>query len=643
MRYIFFCIIFLSAWGKGQIIEEANQQRVADPSDTLIVDNGGKDSVKIFQPTIEDYKWKTQKGEYQIFDTVFTPEKTFVFSQFNNRDNFGKIQFPNIGQPFNPLVYEPNPEMNLAVLPTGKSFGILGVDDIPYYDVKTPTTFFEFHNSVGTGADLNSNYTQNIGKNFNFAINYMGLRSKGDYKRNLSVNNHFNFSAHYTGPEKRYELYAHYLNQNVNNEENGGIKVLDQYLGDDTRFKNRLNMEVNLENTETFFTYRRYYLNHDFGLFKINESYPLKIRHQFKYEISKYYYDQKQIESYFATEENPAIRDYPLSSKKYSDKLTNVVSLVFDREKFKLDAGLKYQNIILGVNNIFLNDEIEAPKWSENRIGAEGNLKIKLWDRFDLDSHAEYTTGKTFGNFIKIDNQLSAIPVEGIEVNAKLNFLSSAPSFNYLMNGSVYSNFNYLFSDFKQQSVLEAGGSIKSQWLGASAFINYFHIGNYTYIDSNYRPQQASSLNISQIGGEATWDYNKFHINGRVLFQSTINNKEILPLPNFIARASVYYQSKMFKDAAEVQAGIKGYYFNKFATREFSPVLNEFILPGSDSYSIGGYPMADVFINLKVKSMMVFAEAKYLNGLIKNHAFAAPFYPLTDFRVNIGIVWYIFT
>jgi hypothetical protein len=29
------------------------------------------------------------------------------------------------------------------------------------------------------GAALNSTYTQNIGKNFNFAVEYMGLRSQG--------------------------------------------------------------------------------------------------------------------------------------------------------------------------------------------------------------------------------------------------------------------------------------------------------------------------------------------------------------------------------------------------------------------------------------------------------------------------------
>jgi hypothetical protein len=68
-------------------------------------------------------------------------DKSYQFSQFNNRDNFGKIQFANIGSGFQDLVFSVNKEQNLALLPTNKSHFIVGIDDVKYYDVKTPTTF----------------------------------------------------------------------------------------------------------------------------------------------------------------------------------------------------------------------------------------------------------------------------------------------------------------------------------------------------------------------------------------------------------------------------------------------------------------------------------------------------------------------
>lgn len=54
--------------------------------------------------------------------------------------------------------------------------------------------------------------------------------------------------------------------------------------------------------------------------------------------------------------------------------------------------------------------------------------------------------------------------------------------------------------------------------------------------------------------------------------------------------------------------------------------------------------MMDLYINLKVKSMMFFIEGQQINTTISgNKGFAAPYYPVADFRLNLGIVWYIFS
>ena len=102
------------------------------------------------------------------------------------------------------------------------------------------------------------------------------------------------------------------------------------------------------------------------------------------------------------------------------------------------------------------------------------------------------------------------------------------------------------------------------------SFANYFRIENYTYIGADYQPKQSeSSLNISQIGGEATFSYWKLNFNTKLLFQSALSEKNLYPMPSFIGRLNAYYQAKAFKDAAEIQTGIKVYYFSKFNSREY--------------------------------------------------------------------------
>ncbi|SMP07601.1 putative porin [Chryseobacterium profundimaris] len=643
MKYILSIILFFSLTINAQVKNKTDSNQLKNEEDTLVIDSGTKDSLKIFKPTINDYLYQTQFAEKKVFDTIMTFDKTYIFSQYNNKDNFGRVQVANIGAGFNPLTYELNPEQNLALLPTNKSYGILGANDIHYYDVKTPTATFIYHNAMKNGAALSSSYTQNIGKRFNFSLEYTGLRSQGMYRNSLASNNNTLFTGHYVSKSGNYELYAHYLHQNVNNQENGGIAVDSLFQNGDSDSRNRQNMQVNLESSSSQFSYRRYYLTHQFAPFN-SEKIPFKIRHTLSHQGNKYFYTQSSPEAFWYEAPQQLITDGPLSSKKYSDNFSNTVSLVWDNEKFKLDAGVRYQMLKLGTSQVVL-PLLEIPtEIKENRIGAVGNLQIRLFDKFQLNSFLEFSNGTQFGSYLRTANNIKFEPVKDYFVNAKLNFQTAYPSFNYLLNTSIYNNFNYYFQDAKNQTVMEAGGSLNLKWFRTELFANYFRIENYTYFDTAAMPKQSgSSVNISQIGGDATFSYGNFHLNTRVQFQNVLTNKDLLPLPGFIGRANFFYQSKAFKNAAEIQTGIKVYYFSKFASRDYFPILNEYILPGTGSFSIGGQPIADIYFNMKVKKMFFFIEGQQIGTVIShNKAYAFPSYPTYDFRLNIGIVWYLF-
>lgn len=642
MRILLFCLLFFSISFQAQTLNKTDSARVK-PADTLVIDSGVKDSLKIFKPTIYDYTYRTQFSEKKIFDTVFTQDKTFIFSQYNNRDNFGKVRFANVGSGFQNLVFEVNPEQNLTLLPTNKSYFIKGIKDILYYDVKTPTTAFIYHNAVKNGAVLQSTYTQNIGKTFNFAVEYTGLRSQGNYLNSLAVNNEVLFSGHYLSKSGKYEAFAHFIHQNVNNQENGGIADLNLFFNGSSEFNNRENLQVNLSNSNSQFSYRRYYFSHEFKPFN-SEKFPFKIRHTIFHQGNKYYYNQDFAQRYYFLDQNELL-DYPSSSKKYSDNLSNTVSVLFDKENFKLDAGVRYQNIKLGIGTPLPNSLNIPTELSEIRIGAVGNILVKLWNKVELNSNLEISSGSEFGSYVRSQNLVRFEPIAGYFVNGKVNFQTASPSFNLLINPSIYKKFNYYLANPKNQTITEIGGDVNLKWFKSSVFANFFRIDNYTYLNALSQPTQSSaSVNISQIGGEATFSYGNFHLNPKILFQSSLANNDIMPMPNIVGRANLFWQAKAFKKAAEIQAGVKVYYFSKFKSQEFSPILNEFTLASQNFPSIGGQPVADVYFNMKVKKMFFFIEAQHLNTtFMKNKSFTAPNYPLYDFRVNIGIVWYLFS
>ena len=623
----------------AQQVNKTDSNKIS--SDTIKVDSGEQDSLQIYKPTINDYLVKTRFSEKKIYDTTFSIDRSYIVTQYNKKDNFGKIQSANIGSGFQNLVYEKNAEQNLNLLPENKSFYIKGENDINYYDVKTPTTTFFYNNAMRNGGQLQTTYTQNVGKNFNFAIEYMGLRSQGLYRNSLASSNNTLFSGHYVSQNGKYEAYAHYIHQNINNQENGGIADLDVFLSGDSRFNNRQNIETNLEGVESRYSYRRYYFSQEFSPFD-PAKYPFKLRHTIYHQGNKYYFSETTPDINFFQSES--IANFPLYSKKFMDNLSNTFSLVWDNEKFKLDAGFRHQYLTFGNKNAYQFLNIPG-YFKEQRIGAVGNLQIKLLDKIQLKSFLEISKGSQFGDYIKTTNLLVFEPIKDYLVEGRVNFQSAYPSFNYLVNSSHYIDYNYYLQNPSNEIVTQIGGTLRlAKWFDTQLFVDFFKIDNYTYFDSASKPQQSSSsLNISQIGGESTVKFGKFNLNGKAMFQKALNNENLLPMPDFIGRVNFFYQTKAFKKAAEIQAGVKVYYFTKFASREYSPILNEYILPSATSYSIGGQPIADVYINMRVKRMYFYVEGQHINQtFMQNKSFTSPNYPLYDFRLNLGVVWYLF-
>lgn len=638
MKYLLLLSFVFTIFINGQQVNKTDSNKPV--SDTLKVDSGEKDSMEIYKPTINDYQVKTRFSEKKIYDTTFTIERSYIVTQYNKKDNFGKIQSANIGSGFQNLTYEKNAEQNLNLLPENKSFYIKGENDINYYDVKTPTTTFFYNNAMKNGGQLQTTYTQNVGKNFNFAIEYMGLRSQGLYTNSLASSNNTIFSGHYFSKNGKYEAYAHYIHQNINNQENGGVADINAFLSGDDNLNNRQNIETNLSGAESRYSYRRYYFSQEFSPFD-PAKYPFKLRHTIYHQGNKYYFSETSADTDFF--DSISITGFPLGSKKFSNNLSNTFSLVWDNEKFKLDAGFRHQYLVFGNKNAYPLLNIPG-YFKEQRIGAVGNLQIKLLDKIQLKSFLEISKGSQFGDYIKTTNLLVFEPIKDYLLEGRVNFQSAYPSFNYLVNSSHYVDYNYYLQNPNNEVVTQLGGTVRlAKWFNTQLLVDFFKIDNYTYFNSSAMPQQsASSLNISQIGGESTVKYGKFNLNGKVMFQKVLNNQDLLPMPDFIGRINLFYQAKAFKKAAEVQVGVKLYYFSKFASREYSPILNEYILP-TNSYSIGGQPIADIYFNMRVKRMFFYIEGQHINQtFMQNKSFTSPNYPIYDFRLNLGVVWYLF-
>jgi hypothetical protein len=657
MRYLFGFIFFICFIGHSYaqinpILDE--QEAIRDSLQQLSKREVANDSLKVHHPKITDYTfWRQNDIHPTVIDTALTIE-SFYNQNYMHKDVFGKMYFTNFGQTFNPLSYE-NRRNRIHILPTGKSFNYLFPEDIRYYDVKTPTTEFVFENGLKEGQYLSTTFTHNLTPQLNYSVRYRGLRSAGTYKNSLAANNAFIATISYKSKNERFKLWTHFASQNIDNEENGGISDLNQFVYDDSlRTTNRQNINVNLDYADTQFDARRFHLGAKYALFgkaktdSAGLGSPIFLKNVFTYEKQKFLYEETQAEDYY---DSPIFSNWGRANRKSFETLQNTSSVEFNwGDRLLIEAGLRYENLKLYSGKPINIGLVNIPvSLEDNLLGGIGKLYFDWNEKLKLKADAEFKSGEIFKNQFYINAELDIQPLYGYHIIGGAMVESAFPNLNLYYNQSFYKDFNYYNQNFQNVNTQKLFGKLDLEKWKTDVEATLYNINQYVYLGSDFRPKQLDgSISLFQIRANNLVSYRKFHLRTTVEYQKVTQNEAYLPLPDLMARASIYWQGKMFNEKAEVQIGFNGNYFTEFESREFFPVINEFMLqrnnPENGIQKIGGYPILDFFINIKVDRMRIYLRADHFNTMFgENNYYSAPNVPFRDFKLQFGVKWYLFT
>ncbi len=624
--------------------------------DSLLNRNGESqtppDSLKIFRPTIKDYIFWREGELKQSFDTALTIQN-FYKQNFTQRDFFGAMPFPNIGQTFNPLEYRPAYN-DFQLIPTGKSFNLINEKQVRYYDVKTPTTEFVYENGVKEGQYLSTLFTHSPNKQWNYSLRYRGLRSDGRYKRQLAANRTFVGTLRYFNKNNRYQFWSHMAFNTIENEENGGVDSagLAAFVTNNPDYRNRDRINVNLQKAQSSYRTRRFYVGQQFGLTKKQNPqdsasylYPLAVRNIFMYRNQDFYYEESQDETYYSSSYLPIKKKRAL--KEY-ESYSNVASLSYhSNDRFMVEGGLKFQTVRVYGDSAIQAGLISIPKEiKDTRLGVVGKMKFNWNEKLQLTANGEMTQGDLFKNAYFLNTQLDIQPGMTYALSGGINLFNQTPSLNLVYNPSFYTDFNYYNQQFRNTNTQEIFGEFNWKKYKTQVHGSFYRTQNFTYLDSDFNAKQYNNdLLYFKVGLKNHFQWRHFHTQANVQFQQVTQGENVLPLPSFIGRLSAYYQNNVFRNAAELQAGININYFSKYRSPQFFPVVNEFSLqPETQNQTIGNYPMLDAFFNLKVRRMRIYIRGENMNSLfIKGDYFSDPVTPYRDFKIQIGLFWYLFT
>src|SRR5690554_3532351 len=599
------------------------------------------------KPPIEAYKIISLSRDTTFVDTTLSIQKKYKFN-YLRRDNFGLLQFSNVGQTYNSLTYSFD-RLNLKPLFAAQShhFNYKEIGDVNYFNVPTPLTELYFKTAYVQGQQMDAFFTVNTSPQFNFSVGYKGVRSLGKYQHILTSTGNFLFTSSYHTKNERYVARAHFAAQDIMNQENGGLNEnsLNLFINNDSEFKDRGRLDVNFENAENKLEGIRFYADHYYELFRQRDSVGhsvLRLGNVVSYEDKYFRYNQAAPYKPFG----PSYEGANLETKTKLEDFNVKAFADFDNSLIgKISAWAGYTDFNYGYNSVLILDNQRIPNRILGNIIEAGGSYEKEYRGFRLIGKGAINIAGDFdGNYLL--GAASYNLNEDYSAEASLTVHSVAPNFNFLLYQCDYNNNNWK-TEFSNVKTQELKFEINTKRFGKAA-VSYTGIDDYAYFgikanDSTPSPMQAGErVDYLKIKAEKEFRFGSFALENTVMYQQVLSGESVFNVPQLITRNSLYYQDYWFKKALFLQTGVTFQYFTKYNMNAYDPVLAEFYV--QNDQELGGFPLVDIFFNAKIRQTRIYFVYENFTAMFsnKNEYFSAPGYPYRDAVLRFGLVWNFF-
>jgi hypothetical protein len=600
--------------------------------------------------TMDQYRFISIERDTTYLDTSLTIQKEYSFN-YLRKDIFGLLPFSNEGQTYNTLQYSLN---EISALPEfgfkAKHFNFLEANDIKYSSVATPVTELYFKSVMQKGQTLDAFFTLNINPRLNFSIAYKGLRSEGRYINQLASTGNFRFTTSYNTKSERYFANVHFTNQDILNEENGGITTINDFESENPDYDNRQRLEVYLNDAKSFLKGKRFFADHFFRVNPTKGENNLYVAHQFNYENKFFEYNQATVPSIVGSTTVYRFGDSFVTSgindQTHYNKMYNKLGLVYENStigKFQFFVDDFRSNFYY--NQILIFDDKTVPASLTRNINSAGgqyDYKKNRWNGKLLFSRS--VTSQSLSN---LDAKLNYDMNDQYQFSFRYQNLNKLPNDNYNLYQSSYINYNWS-NDFKNEKINSITAQAITPWVKAS--VQFMTLNDHLYFENSasdpsqqiVTPQQyASTINYVSVKLSKEIAFGRFALDNTVLFQKAGQSQAILNVPEIVTRNSLYYTNYLFKKALFLQTGITLNYFTKYLANDYNPVVGEFFV--QEKKEIGNYPNLDFFINAKIQRTRIYLKAEHFNSSFTgNNFYSAPNNPYRDFMIRFGLIWNFF-
>ena len=599
-------------------------------NDTVPEQDSIKKKIKIYPVT--DYKIFNLPQDTIHVDTILTIRKYYAFNELL-RDDFLYLKLHNYGQAVNAMFYEiPQKDVVPGFVASSKRTDFWTHEEVPFFRTPSPYSDMTYLNGVSQGQLLNALFATNINPQLNLAVGYRGLSSLGLYKRSVVSSGRFFGSAVYHSKSGKYHLHFYYYTYQKNNEENGGLKDIEQFENSGEIYQDRSRIDVNLMDAENDTKHRRLYIGQELGI--LQNKFALVNNTLYRSEMYQFEEDAPATDLFGDAHTTSAIKD-----SIYRREFENFSGLRFRYKSVELKSGLRYIYQFYKPDELKISGVTEYPDFLEyHDMSWDTKAKFKL-DKFVIRSRLNLVfTGNIPGYYLQAGTKYTFS--DDLSASAGIISASVRPDFKYILYKSAYDKYNWYHPDWDNEYAQQIRIQIKHNKYG-QVRLQQNIVNNYTYFGLDSLPHQdKTGIKYTALTYSNDIHFWKLGLATDLQLQKVLDGEELLPLPGYVFRSSLYFSDYYYKRNLFVLTGFTFKYFDAYYAPAYNPVIADFVL--QNRQKIGAYPWVDYFFNFKVKRFRFFFKLEHLNALWEYKTpgyYAAPLQPVRDFSVRFGLRW----
>jgi hypothetical protein len=568
------------------------------------------------------------------------------FHRYNPLDQRGRFSASssNIGLPYKNMEFQPKFFDGFYTGMQAFDAYTFTNENTRYYRHLIPVTYLLYDSGPEKEQVFRVIHSHTIKRLVTIGVDFFLINSPGQYENQKSDDKSVVFTGQYYTKNLRFGTIANYRHNKFVVRENGGIindTIFEENLETDTRlFDVNLSTAQNMVKESGVMSNTYFYLSgqpelKDSTITKPPTFHAGRIEYTFKYK--------RQVEIY--SDEDPLVAFYqpfdPVidSSGAYDSLLINTIHNRFSWSNLRM-GDIPENKYLLIIFSIASNRSTIGDSITENRFRSwipEANIIIRPYRSLAINLSGKMTVGEFNNGGFELKGMVNQNykTKNGRTGDVNFSFTTASQQAGYYLT-NFRSNYFRWDTSFSNQVIQLASFSLSYQ--GLKGNLEYQFISDYVYMNQKARPAQyKGSINLikAELSDEFRWK--AWGIDARLIYFLN-SNKDLIRVPDFMARVSVYPTLSLFKNAAVLQPGIDISYNTAYFASAYMPATRMFYL--QDEKKIGNYAYIDAFINLMVKRFRFFVKYQHLNALwSQNKYYMVPHYPSQGSAFKFGLSW----